>query len=167
LPTTQAVAHAAALLDKLIAKVPFRIEGIQVDDGSEFRAEFEEACRERNLCLFVRSGPSSTATSNAPKARGDTSSTASKTSHPASNRSSSADVDTPADRVRAGLAQPQRQHGLVSASKYCAAGGTAIGVRGRSCPTAINASVARLKPHRPAVYAVSVPEPGRAGLKRR
>src|SRR5215203_1726956 len=44
---------AAALLDKLIAEVPFRIEGIQVDGGSEFRAEFEEACRERNLCLFV------------------------------------------------------------------------------------------------------------------
>ena len=44
---------AAALLDKLIAEVPFRIEGIQVDGGSEFRAEFEDACRERNLCLFV------------------------------------------------------------------------------------------------------------------
>ena len=44
---------AAALLDKLIAEVPFRIEGIQVDGGSEFRAEFEEACRERNLCLFI------------------------------------------------------------------------------------------------------------------
>src|SRR5215208_799448 len=35
---------AAALLDKLIAEVPFRIEGIQVDGGSEFRAEFEDAC---------------------------------------------------------------------------------------------------------------------------
>ena len=44
---------AAALLDKLIAEVSFRIEGIQVDGGSEFRAEFEDACRERNLCLFV------------------------------------------------------------------------------------------------------------------
>src|SRR3954471_32974 len=44
---------AAALLDKLIAEAPFRVEGIQVDGGSEFRAEFEDACRERNLCLFV------------------------------------------------------------------------------------------------------------------
>ena len=32
---------------------PLRIQGIQVDGGSEFRAEFEDACRERNLCLFV------------------------------------------------------------------------------------------------------------------
>ena len=37
----------------LTPDVPFRIEGIQVDGGSEFRAEFEDACRERNLCLFV------------------------------------------------------------------------------------------------------------------
>src|SRR5215207_6148793 len=44
---------AAALLEKLIAEAPFRIEGIEVDGGSEFRAEFEDACRERNLCLFV------------------------------------------------------------------------------------------------------------------
>src|SRR4051794_25331819 len=34
---------AAALLDKLIAEAPFRVEGIQVDGGSEFRAEFEDA----------------------------------------------------------------------------------------------------------------------------
>ena len=44
---------AAALLDKLIAEVPFRIEGIEVDGGSEFRAELQDACPERNLCLFV------------------------------------------------------------------------------------------------------------------
>ena len=44
---------AAAPLDKLIAVAPLRIEGIQVDGGSEFRAEFEDACREHNLCLFV------------------------------------------------------------------------------------------------------------------
>jgi putative transposase len=44
---------ASALLDKLLAEAPFRIEGIQVDGGSEFRAEFEGACRERSLRLFV------------------------------------------------------------------------------------------------------------------
>jgi len=44
---------AAALLDKLAAEAPFRIEGIQVDGGSEFRAEFEKACEARNLTLFV------------------------------------------------------------------------------------------------------------------
>jgi putative transposase len=44
---------AAALLDKLIAEAPFPIRGIQVDGGSEFRAEFESLCRKRNLDLFV------------------------------------------------------------------------------------------------------------------
>lgn len=44
---------AAALLDKLIAEAPFAITGIQVDGGSEFRAEFEKACEARNLALFV------------------------------------------------------------------------------------------------------------------
>src|SRR3954467_2235373 len=35
---------ATALLDKLAAEAPFPIAGIQVDGGSEFRAEFEKAC---------------------------------------------------------------------------------------------------------------------------
>ena len=46
-------ASASALLDKLIAEAPFPISGIQVDGGSEFRAEFEDACQRRNLDLFV------------------------------------------------------------------------------------------------------------------
>jgi len=44
---------AAALLDKLLAEASFRVEGIQVDGGSEFRAEFEQACQRRSLRLFV------------------------------------------------------------------------------------------------------------------
>jgi putative transposase len=44
---------ATALLDKLTAEAPFPIAGIQVDGGSEFRAEFEQACASRNLTLFV------------------------------------------------------------------------------------------------------------------
>jgi putative transposase len=44
---------ATALLDKLIAEAPFKIEGIQVDGGSEFRADFEAACRDKGLALFV------------------------------------------------------------------------------------------------------------------
>src|SRR3954468_6822754 len=44
---------ATALLDKLAAEAPFPIAGIQVDGGSEFRAEFEKACASRNLTLFV------------------------------------------------------------------------------------------------------------------
>lgn len=44
---------AAALLDKLIADAPFEIEGIQVDGGSEFKAEFEQACKHKGLTLYV------------------------------------------------------------------------------------------------------------------
>jgi Transposase and inactivated derivatives, IS30 family len=44
---------AAALLDKLITQAPFKIEGIQVDGGSEFKAAFEQACKEKGLLLYV------------------------------------------------------------------------------------------------------------------
>ena len=44
---------AAALLDKLIADAPFAIEGIQVDGGSEFKAAFEQACKDKGLILYV------------------------------------------------------------------------------------------------------------------
>ena len=44
---------AAAFLDKLIAEMPFRIEAIQVDGGSEFMAAFEEACKARGIRLYV------------------------------------------------------------------------------------------------------------------
>lgn len=46
-------ASASALLDKLIAEAPFPIQGLQVDGGSEFMAEFEQACAARKLRLFV------------------------------------------------------------------------------------------------------------------
>jgi transposase InsO family protein len=44
---------AKNFLDKLIAAFPFPIKGIQVDGGSEFMAEFEQACRANHLALFV------------------------------------------------------------------------------------------------------------------
>ena len=51
---TQASAQSAtALLDKLCAEAPFPVTGIQVDGGSEFKAEFETACAERGLTLYV------------------------------------------------------------------------------------------------------------------
>lgn len=46
-------ASASALLDKLIAEAPFPVAGIQVDGGSEFKAEFEQACQDRQLPLYV------------------------------------------------------------------------------------------------------------------
>ena len=51
--TRASAQSATALLDKLIAEAPFPIGGIQVDGGSEFRAEFETACKDKNLVLYV------------------------------------------------------------------------------------------------------------------
>lgn len=45
-------AAASAFLDKVIADMPFPIEAIQVDGGSEFKAEFEEACRQKGIRLY-------------------------------------------------------------------------------------------------------------------
>lgn len=44
---------ATDFLDELVARVPFPIKALQVDGGSEFMAEFETACQERGLALFV------------------------------------------------------------------------------------------------------------------
>lgn len=44
---------ASMLIDKLIAEAPFPIQAIQVDGGSEFRADFEQACQQRGIALFV------------------------------------------------------------------------------------------------------------------
>jgi len=44
---------AAGFLDTLQARMPFPIKAVQVDGGSEFQAEFELACREKKLLLYV------------------------------------------------------------------------------------------------------------------
>lgn len=44
---------AASFLDKLLAEMPFTVTGIQVDGGSEFKADFERACAEKRLNLYV------------------------------------------------------------------------------------------------------------------
>jgi putative transposase len=44
---------AAHFLDTLMDRMPFPIAALQVDGGSEFAAEFELACQQRNLPLFV------------------------------------------------------------------------------------------------------------------
>lgn len=44
---------ASQYLDELLARTPFTIKAIQVDGGSEFKAEFEAACQERGIPLFV------------------------------------------------------------------------------------------------------------------
>jgi putative transposase len=44
---------AAQFLEALLARMPFPVAALQVDGGSEFAAEFERACQERKLPLFV------------------------------------------------------------------------------------------------------------------
>lgn len=46
-------ASAAIFLDKLTAEMPFPVTAIQVDGGSEFMAEFEQACANKNIRLYV------------------------------------------------------------------------------------------------------------------
>jgi len=44
---------ARDFLDAVIERMPNSLRAIQVDGGSEFKAEFEEACQEKGLRLFV------------------------------------------------------------------------------------------------------------------
>lgn len=44
--------NAKHFLDKLQADMPFPIHAIQIDGGSEFKAEFESACQRRGIELF-------------------------------------------------------------------------------------------------------------------
>ena len=51
---SRATAQAAAsFLDRVLERMPFPVRAIQVDGGSEFRAQFEETCQKRNIRLFV------------------------------------------------------------------------------------------------------------------
>ena len=44
---------AASFLEELQERMPFPVRAIQVDGGSEFKAEFEAACAAKGLLLFV------------------------------------------------------------------------------------------------------------------
>jgi len=44
---------AARFLDKVIEDCPFDIGSVQVDGGSEFKDEFEKACKQRGVPLYV------------------------------------------------------------------------------------------------------------------
>jgi len=45
--------NARAFLETVQKRLPFELKAIQVDGGSEFMAEFEQACQEKNIRLFV------------------------------------------------------------------------------------------------------------------
>jgi transposase InsO family protein len=44
---------AARFLDTLLDRIPFPVKALQVDGGAEFAAEFELACQQKELPLFV------------------------------------------------------------------------------------------------------------------
>ena len=44
---------AAAALDAVTIRMPFPVRAISIDNGSEFMAEFETACQDRGIALFV------------------------------------------------------------------------------------------------------------------
>jgi putative transposase len=44
---------ATQFLETLLHRLPFPIRAVQVDGGSEFAAQFEQACQKRGLRLFV------------------------------------------------------------------------------------------------------------------
>ena len=53
-PYTQATSlNASDFLDFMVLKFPFKILSIQVDGGSEFRNEFEKACKNLQIPLYV------------------------------------------------------------------------------------------------------------------
>lgn len=44
---------AAKIIDILEERLPFKIKAVQIDGGSEFKAEFEAECQKRSIILFV------------------------------------------------------------------------------------------------------------------
>jgi transposase InsO family protein len=44
---------AGQALEAVVQRMPFPVRAIQVDGGAEFMAEFEGACQERGIRLFV------------------------------------------------------------------------------------------------------------------
>ena len=53
LRTTASARSAVAILDALAVRMPFPLRAISVDNGSEFMAEFEAACAEREIALLT------------------------------------------------------------------------------------------------------------------
>ena len=45
--------NATKFLRELIENVPYKVRSIQVDGGSEFMKDFEHACKELDIPLFV------------------------------------------------------------------------------------------------------------------
>jgi putative transposase len=53
LRTSASARSAVAILDALAARMPFGVRALSVDNGSEFMAEFEQACADRDIALLT------------------------------------------------------------------------------------------------------------------
>jgi putative transposase len=53
LHTSASARSAVAILDALAARMPFAVRALSVDNGSEFMAEFEQACADRGIALLT------------------------------------------------------------------------------------------------------------------
>ena len=53
LRTSASSRSALAILDALAARMPFGVRALSVDNGSEFMAEFEQACADRGIALLT------------------------------------------------------------------------------------------------------------------
>jgi len=51
--TRATAATAAGFLETILARTPFPVRALQVDGGSEFQADFEQACQEQGIRLFA------------------------------------------------------------------------------------------------------------------
>jgi putative transposase len=51
--STATAKTASEFIEQLLARMPFKVKGIQVDNGSEFMAEFEQVCQAKGIRLFV------------------------------------------------------------------------------------------------------------------
>jgi len=61
---------AKQFLDFAQANLPFKIKSIQVDGGSEFKKDFEQACKDRNIPLYVLPPKSPECNGNVERANG-------------------------------------------------------------------------------------------------
>lgn len=52
-PQTISSKAAKRILDAIEERFPHKIKAIQIDGGSEFKAEFERECQKRHIIIFV------------------------------------------------------------------------------------------------------------------
>lgn len=121
--TKASAQSATALLDKLQAHMPFRVIDIQVDGGSEFMADFEQACLDRALLYSFcrRNARSRAAASHEPRVLSATNYTSTSTCPTASTSCNTTSMPSPTGSTTIGhtkllATEPQPSTSLSSAA---------------------------------------------------